>query len=250
MGDSLRINTTQNVLIDYEIAGIGERMVAALLDIIFVSVAYLIVSMIVNFAMASSSIMDGGEDAFSSMQAIMTLTFLPFMFYDLICETVMNGQSVGKKIMKIKVVRLDGRQATFGTLLVRWTFRIIDGVGSAFAIGTYSILLSKYSQRLGDIASGTTVVKINKQVFLHDTILYRINPNYQLVYSEIDQLSDSDIGTIKEVYEQCVRTRNYGALSKLAKTVKQKMGITSNMPDAQFIKAVLLDYSQFEFEKV
>ena len=104
----VRIDTTQNVAIDYEIASLGERILAYLVDLL-VFVAYGITWL---------TIMSGIQDYISFADALIWIILLPLFFYDLLCEVVMNGQSFGKKAMKIKVVKLDGSEPTFGSYLL------------------------------------------------------------------------------------------------------------------------------------
>ena len=66
---------------------------------------------------------------------------------------------------------------------------------------------------------------------------------------QVNKLSDKDVGIIKEVFDHCTTNSDYNGLKQLASKVKAKMEITSAMPDSQFIKVVLLDYSQYQFEK-
>src|ERR1700761_3724190 len=103
---TIRITTSQNIDIDYEVAGLGERIVARLIDMgIFILILY------ASFIGLAASNMLGGFGA-GTIVVIVIYACL-FVFYDLICEVFMNGQSVGKRIMKIKVVSLDGSRPRF-----------------------------------------------------------------------------------------------------------------------------------------
>jgi RDD family len=169
--------------------------------------------------------------------------------YHLYMEQFFNGQSLGKKIMKIKVVKLDGSQPQFGAYLIRWILRVIDTSLFNGLIALLTVALSENSQRLGDMAAGTTVISLKQKVNLKNTILYRTAPDYKIVFNEVNKLSDKDVGIIKDVFDHCTRNSDYVGLNKLAQKIKDKMEITSAMPDSQFIKVVLLDYSQYQFEK-
>ncbi len=74
----------------------------------------------------------------------------------------MEGQTPGKKLMKIRVVKIDGYQAGFGDYMIRWVFRLID-VSFAGVVGLISMIVSKNNQRLGDIASRNSCDFFKKQ---------------------------------------------------------------------------------------
>jgi uncharacterized RDD family membrane protein YckC len=246
MDDGIRINTTQNVLINYQPAGVGDRILASLLDLLFV-IAYIAVIAIIMSAIGHT--FDGSDDEQMTAIVITTILTLPLMFYNLLMEQFLGGQTLGKKIMKIKVLKLDGSQPNFGAYLVRWVFRIVDFMLFNGVVALIAVAVSEKAQRLGDMAAGTTVVSLKQKVSLQNTILYRPKVEHQIVFNEVNKLSDKDVGIIKEVFDHCTINSDYNGLKQLASKVKAKMEITSAMPDSQFIKVVLLDYSQYQFEK-
>jgi uncharacterized RDD family membrane protein YckC len=237
--DNIRIQTTQNVDIEYELASIGDRILATLLDYVFFLAYFLIIVLI-------GSITDGA--AYEST-ALMVLAGLPILLYDLLCETFFQGKSFGKMIMKIKVVMLDGTQAGFSAYLLRWLLRIIDMRVFSGAIALIAIIANGKGQRIGDMAAGTTVIKMKQKVTINDTILNRVQPEYTLVFSEVSKLSDTDIAIIKEVMVVSLRSGNEEAIAKLAMKTKEAMGVTNNMPDVQFLSIVVQDYSHYSFDK-
>jgi uncharacterized RDD family membrane protein YckC len=231
--DNIRIQTTQNVDIEYEVASIGDRILATLLDYLFF-LAYFILILLIG----------GLTDwvLFRSI-AIEVLLVLPVLFYDLVCETFLQGRSFGKIIMKIKVVKLDGTQANFGAYLLRWLLRIIDTRIFGGVIALIAILINGKGQRIGDMAAGTTVIKMKQKVQLSDTILNKVQADYTLVFPQVSKLSDNDVAIIKEVVRVCIQSNNTEALEKLATKTKETMGVTVNMPHIQFLSTVIQDYS-------
>ena len=113
----IQVNTTQNVKIAYAAAGVGERLVAYIIDIL-IKWGYL---MAVSYLFGAFENMDQW-----SQIALNTLLSLPVIFYTLVLELLLNGQTLGKKVMKIKVVKIDGYQASVTDYVIRWFFRIID----------------------------------------------------------------------------------------------------------------------------
>lgn len=231
--DNIRIQTAQNVDIEYELASIGDRILATLLDYLFFTAYFLLIVLI-------STLTKG--IIFESI-AIVSLLSLPILFYDLVCEVFFQGKSFGKMIMKIKVVMLDGTQANFGAYLLRWLLRIIDMRLFGGAIALIAILFNGKGQRIGDMAAGTTVIKMKQKVQLADTIFHKIRPDYALVFPEVSRLSDNDVAIIKDVMQVCIRSNNYEAIDKLVLKTKATMGITTNLPHAQFLGTVIQDYN-------
>ena len=231
--DNIRIQTTQNVDIEYELASIGDRILATLLDYLFFTAYFLLIVLIASLTKGI---------IFESI-AIISLLSLPILFYDLVCEVFFHGKSFGKMIMKIKVVKLDGTQANFGAYLLRWLLRIIDMRLFGGAIALIAILINGKGQRIGDMAAGTTVIKMKQKVQLTDTIFHKIMPEYNLVFPEVSRLSDNDVAIIKEVMQVCIQSNNYEAINKLVLKTKLTMGITTNLPPAQFLGTVIQDYN-------
>ena len=145
---SVEVRTAQNVKIRYEAASIGDRIVAFFLDgIVLVAITV------------------GLSGLVSSMEAtlpvsVSVLLFLPLMMYHLLMEVFFNGQSIGKKTLNIKVVKLDGSRPSLGAYVIRWLFRILEITTFTGVLALIVILVNGKGQRLGDIAAGTTVVKI------------------------------------------------------------------------------------------
>jgi len=237
--DNIRIQTTQNVDIEYEVASVGDRILATLLDYLFFF-AYILLWLFV------AGLTNGM--LFESL-AVIVLMLLPLLLYDLVLETIFQGKSFGKMIMKIKVVKIDGTQPTFSSYLIRWLFRIIDTRLFSGLIALITVVVNGKGQRLGDIAAGTTVIKLKQRVTINDTILNRTKPDYTIVFQEVSKLSDNDIAIIKDVMRLSLQTDNYEAIDKLAKKTKLAMGITTNLPHKQFLATVVQDYSHYNFDK-
>jgi hypothetical protein len=180
---------------------------------------------------------------------IVILAMLPVTLYHFLSETFMNGQSFGKKIVGIKVVKLDGTQPGVGSYALRALLRIIDVNLFDGIIGIITVAVSKKSQRLGDMAAGTTVIKLGARVTLNDTILYRPVADYKVVFDQVALLNDRDIAIIKDVLEYGVSNNKPEAIANLAQKVKAKIGIVSDLPNDAFLRTILLDYSHYQFEK-
>jgi len=102
----------------------------------------------------------------------------------------MEGQTPGKKVFKIKVVKVDGFQASFSDYLIRWIFRLID-FGFFFIPGLISMTVNKYNLRLGDIASGTAVISLKNDINISHTILEKIDSDYIPTFPQVISLTDN-----------------------------------------------------------
>src|ERR1700688_3805678 len=116
--NTIKITTSQNIELEYDLASLGERIAGRIFDTLIIGAYVLLL-----FYFFSPF----RYDSFRSLQVLtIVLSLLPIIFYDLLSELLMNGQSVGKRIMKIKVISLDGGRASFGQYVIRWLFRLVD----------------------------------------------------------------------------------------------------------------------------
>lgn len=238
----LSINTTQNVIINFKAASVGERMLASLLDFV-VKVAYVIVVLYVFFNLLGISRIMDKLDFWSGM-AIIILFFFPVMIYSVTLESIFEGQTIGKKIVKIKVVKIDGYQASFGDYLIRWLFRIIENNMLGGLIGLISICISNKTQRMGDMAAGTAIITLKNNISIDSTILEEIGDTYVPIYPLVIKLSDNDMRIIKETFQIAEKNGDMETILKLSNKIQTVTGIkmqTSNQ--INFIKTVLKDYN-------
>lgn len=238
--EKLSISTTQNVNIDYQLAGVSDRIFAYLLDIIF-KVSYIL---IIIFSLSLLKI---------KLEWQVLLILSPVMFYHLLCEVFLNGQSFGKMIMKIRAVNIDGRELRFIDCFLRWIFRVIDFSIPFLGplVGLLAVIIGGKGQRVGDLAAKTTVLFINPKASLAATAYVAIEEDYLPQYAEVDKLNDADLITIKEVLLMADRDREYsnGAphplVLKTKAVVLKKMGVETKQPGKDFLKSVLKDYNYY-----
>ncbi|MBD0825221.1 RDD family protein [Aestuariibaculum marinum] len=230
----LQINTTQNVKINFNAAGAGERLLAYGIDWAIKIGYFLILSQ-------GFGVFDG-MDRWSQI-AINTVLSFPVMFYTLALESTLQGQTLGKKALKIKVVKIDGYQASLSDYVVRWFFRIVDVF--IFGLGFFVMILNKKSQRLGDMAAGTAVISLKENININHTILEELKADYVPTYPNVIKLSDNDARIIKETFTQAKATRDYQTLIRLRKKLVEVVGIkdVKQKNDMEFIDVILKDYN-------
>lgn len=240
----LQINTTQNVNINFVAASVGERILAYLIDLI-IKLAYVVVTYQIVFNVLEIDKMLLDMDMWSII-AIVVSFYLPVVFYSLIFETFLDGQTIGKRIMKIKVVKIDGYQASIYDYLVRWFFRIIDLNMLSGIIALITIATSKKSQRLGDMTAGTSVITLKNNVNISHTILEELEDDYVPTYPNVIKLSDNDARIIKETYTRAKAARDYETLIKLRQKIIEVVELKEyNQNDIQFIDTILKDYNYY-----
>lgn len=236
----VQILTSQNVEIEYEIASIGERMGAVLIDLL-IKIGYALAAFFVILLIEDAL---GIPDGFA--MAFIILLYIPLFLYDLLCETFLDGQTFGKKAVKIKVVKLDGSQPSLGSYLLRWLIALVEKPPLMMGtIGLVAILLNSKGQRLGDMAAGTTVVKVKPAVTLDDTIFAEVEETYIPTFPSVIRLSDNDIALIQEVLNSREQMENPVVVGRLTSKVKEVTEVEPTMPNVQFLQTVVKDYNYY-----
>lgn len=239
----LSINTTQNVNINFTAATIGQRILAFGTDFL-IQIAYLIVIWLFIYYSGLGDII-GKWDPWSRL-AVSTLIFIPVMFYSILFESFFEGQSLGKRLLGLKVVKIDGYQASFGDYIIRWLFRMVDIVISSGIVGFVSIIASEKSQRLGDMAAGTAVISLKNTITIDSTILEEIDEDYVPIYPLVIKLSDNDIRIIKDNFERAKKHYDHEIIRKLKHKIEGVTGIKSQSGnDSDFITTILKDYNYY-----
>jgi len=234
----LQVETAQNVIIEQEIANIGERIAAFLIDGVILY-AYIFIMMLIFGQLGSS----GNNTAGFSLKF---LFIIPAFFYSLLCETFMNGQSFGKMALKIKVAKLDGSQPTFGNYLIRWLFRIIDITFYGLP-AIITIAVNGKGQRIGDIVAKTSVISLKRSKTINETMFEETTDDYSVVYPESEFLQDSDINTVKDVLSHYKKDPtnaiSVSMLRQAIDAVKKKTGIETSQTPGKFLKTIITDYN-------
>ncbi|UEG49321.1 RDD family protein [Ferruginibacter lapsinanis] len=249
----IQIATPFNIDIEFEIAEFHKRLFAYMIDF-FLLIIYLFSMIYVLFGGFSL-----GE---GSIGFVFLVIFIPMIFYTLLTELWLNGQTIGKKIFKIKVVSLDGGEPTLSQYLLRWFMRFYEwgfivfflfwgnatwGFMILFLGGITSIIIisaSKNNQRIGDIVAGTVVVNTRSNLTVHDTIFMNLTEQgYKVKFPQAITLSDRDINTIKNVLTQAEKSNNHQMCNRVATKVKDVLEITTDMYAMDFLERIMADYN-------
>lgn len=244
MAKTIDITTTQNVTIEYELALLRERIIGWLLDVLIVMIAWFILFQIFRAI--------GGDEIFENMGWMMLIVLLPFLlffFYNILFEILNVGQSPGKMAMGTKVVRLDGKDPEWSDVLLRAVMHLVDSIFSFGVIGAMLIKTTPRSQRLGDMAANTTVIKIQGSRFnfrLQDILNIASIENYQPVFPQVRRLSEKDMIFIKTAITRYQRYPNQAHEEVIEDIVSHLMPLldidTRPLNRLEFLKTLLRDY--------
>lgn len=234
--DRVGVQTAHNVRIDFEAAGIGERAIAALIDYL------LLYTYVIGMVIAFGEQMGG--------PAILGLVALPAFLYFLLCEVFFDGQSVGKRMAGIKVARLDGGRPRLGDYLLRWILRPIDLTLTSGIAAIVSVLATRRGQRLGDLAAGTTVVKVREKSVASDTLFARLDEDHEPTFRQVRRLTDEDAAVARDVLQAYRTDTDSPAPLRLSRDLKtrleRKMGVSSELPAPHFLETIIKDYNHLQ----
>src|SRR3569833_1188964 len=231
----ITVHTAQNIDIDYEIGGLGERILARVID-------YAIFLPFIFIAMILSAVLAG-----QAMGIYAIAAYSLFVFYDLICEVFFNGQSLGKRVMKIRVISLDGARPGFGQYLLRWLFRLVDFAITGGLGALISAAVTENGQRIGDLVAGTALIRSVPRTQNKDVVYVKVDDDYVPVFSQVSQLNDKDITLVHEVISTYYKAGNSTIVYTLAEKVKAVLGIAPppQMNSLVFLQTLVKDYSYF-----
>ncbi|MFT4022367.1 MAG: RDD family protein [Flavihumibacter sp.] len=244
----VRLDTGFNIEIDFRTAAFHQRILAWGIDL-----AIQFFYLLAIYKMAGDLFAGGG---WSWLEIVF---ILPVVFYNLVLELLFNGQTPGKKLMKISVTAADGGQPSFSQYALRWIFRPIDmpwwlvatvfydgwpGFTLLFAFGGMaSYFYSGKSQRIGDLLAGTLVIDNRATSSWNDTAFMELTDDYTAKFPEVMRLSDRDINTIKQLLLSASVRRNNDYLLHVAQRIKTVLGIDTHMDELDFMETLLKDYN-------
>jgi uncharacterized RDD family membrane protein YckC len=221
--ETLIIETPERVPLAFALASIGNRFIAVAIDHFIQYFTIFIVAWIFLTAAGISGNAEEGlfNQAVAEMPKwtiaiLIIVVFLLFSGYFIFFEWIMNGQTPGKRLLKLRVIREDGRPITLWEAIARNLLRIFDAVPGfvfpVYSIGLISIFMSGRDQRVGDLFAGTVVIRERtdeaptfKETFSHrisDAALRRVQKKTEF-QANVNLLTDGEI----EVVESFLRRR-------------------------------------------
>jgi uncharacterized RDD family membrane protein YckC len=160
--DQLNIETPEQVELHFPVAGVGSRFLAILTDTVLQAIAYLVLFLFLALVVSGAKRSDVGAMSDNAAKwfvaAVVLIHFLLFWGYFSLFEAFWNGQTPGKRLLKIRVIKDSGRQITLFEALARNLLRVIDMLPAIYLVGVISMVCNKAQKRLGDFVAGTIVV--------------------------------------------------------------------------------------------
>ena len=255
---TIRVNTNFNIDLEFEAAPFYKRLFAWLLDSVVLIVYFLLAF---RFGIQYIS----GGDSFS---AWFMFIILPFLTYHLFSEMLMRGQSIGKKIVRIKVVNENGGQPGIGQYVIRWLIRTSDYMVIVLVLFTPSALEkgdvdyfwkvaiplgllitdiilvnSKKQQRLGDMLAHTMVINATDKHSIHDTVFLEVGQSYVPSFPQVMHLSDRDINALKGILDTARKRNDYDLAEMATEKIKRHLKIGTTLSPFDFLEVLLKDYN-------
>ena len=230
---AVKLDTGFNIEVEFPITPFHRRLFAWLIDLM-VQLAYL---WLMDLFISGVS-----NDYWPDWLVVIYL--LPYLFYHLVMEITLNGQSIGKKAMNIKVITMEGGQPSLSQYIIRWMFRLLD-FGVFFIPAFFSVILSRWSQRVGDIVAGTIVIDTKARTSWEDTIFTELAIDYKPRYQQVMQLSDKDINTLKSIIETVRRKSDHELAFNATERIKGRLNINTDQEPYDFLQTLLKDYNYY-----
>jgi len=268
---AIKVPTNFNIELEFEVPEFYRRLIALLIDVILQYFYLRIAGAIYESIQNNTDYFD--TDSQYDMWSVRWLLLLPIMFYHLVLEVTMNGQSIGKRIMGLRVVDEHGGKPSFSQFVIRWLLRLSDlwivqillyilyVVASNDVIGSAEIVLlvlfavtflvtdivlvvsAKKGQRIGDILAKTIIISTRTRSNIEETVFQEVADNYVPSFPQIMQLSDKDINAIKSILETARKKGDYNMAEAAAAKIRSHLKIESGMPPFDFLDVLLKDYN-------
>ena len=238
MYDKNDIITNQFVRIKHDTVGVGPRFFAHIIDVI-------IIFFYGFFMIRLYDYLDRGMHFTTQLGLLLGFFFLllPILTYFIVSETVTGGQTIGKFIMGIKVMKADGTPASMGNYLMRGMLLPVETYGF-FYLGAWFMLITKRHQRLGDLAAGTMVVRVKRKrsLTLNLNNYRHLAPDYQPLYKQAEDLSVQQVEIIKKALK-VNEGKDTEQVVILATKVRDALNIkkVEQLP-TEFLKRIIKDY--------
>ncbi len=260
----IRVSTSFNLDIDFEAPPFHRRLFAWMIDL-FILIFYIIIASKILGQIERN--MDYSNDNRYNMWAVGLVLVLPFIIYHPVCEILMNGQSVGKRLMGIQVVHENGGKPGVSQYLIRWLIRTSDymvlviiiyapyvavfgmqffwALGGSLALLITDIVLvnSKKNQRLGDLLAHTILIKTKQKTSIDDTIFLQIADGYTPSFPQVMQLSDRDVNALKSILDTARKHNDYDLAFNAGEKIKAHLKIETSLSPFDFLEILLKDYN-------
>ncbi len=254
---AITIGTPFNIDLEFRIAPFGKRFSAWLIDIVIISIYfYVMLRFIYPLLNKGDAIATG---------AILFVVIIPVLLYQLIFELFLNGQTIGKKLMGIAVIDMEGKEPGWSQYILRWVlcignlfvyvipYMIITSPAALlFFLVLYlpdflSVVISAKSQRLGDFAAGTVVIDKRYRANINETIYLDIEKKeYHPLFPQVMRLTDRDINGIRNLLDAKRQGKgNEAYMLQVVEKIKTVLTIETELQPRDFLEQLLRDYNYY-----
>jgi len=263
----IKVPTNFNIDLEFEVPEFYRRLVALLIDFLLLFFYFKIATEILESIQGSMDIWSI-NDGYNMHWLEIIIRFMPILLYHAVLEITMNGQSIGKKILGIRVVNENGGKASISQFLVRWLVRDIwfiliffmslyrenEGkkfdstflmivVLAYFVTDIILVVSSKKGQRIGDILAKTILIRTDPKGNIEETVFREVADSYVPLFPQIMQLSDKDINAIKSILETARKKGDHFMAEAACAKIKSHLRIESSLPPFDFLDVLLKDYN-------
>jgi uncharacterized RDD family membrane protein YckC len=249
---SVKLDTGFNIEVDFPLSPFHRRFFAYIIDALVMFLYWKLAWALLGLVVPADATNSGW---------ISILVGLPILAYYPVMEILTNGQTVGKKILGIRVITMDGGQASVSQYILRWMFRTADFPTWIFAAiwsgslpwyssilvfsGVACVIISKRSQRIGDIVAGTIVIFLRSKTSWQDTVFTEVEPDYKPRYPQVMQMSDKDLNSLKMIIETVKKNNNHELAFRIAERIKWKLNMQGDQDAQDFLETLLKDYNYY-----
>ncbi|HJS98503.1 MAG TPA: RDD family protein [Terriglobales bacterium] len=225
--DKLTIETPEQIPLEFPLAGIGSRFLAIALDMLIQALAFLLIVFVAEILLPTAARFT--PRAWTWAAAIFFLcVFVLYSGYYALFEVFWNGQTPGKRLVRLRVISDSGRPITVYEAVVRNLLRIVDQFPGLYVVGIISVFLTARNKRLGDIVAGTVVV--------HEKAMQDTQPDFAAAVASISpspglQISAEELELIEHFlqrrYDLSPEVRRQSA-EQIAARVRDRLGATQD----------------------
>ncbi len=257
----IKVPTNFNIDLEFEVPEFHRRLIAWIIDL-FIQIFYLIIALKIYGSYLQKSYT---SSEIENVPWIIRIIIVPVIIYHIVSEITMNGQSIGKKLLGIRVVNENGGKASISQFLIRCLIRTSDYMmlviiiyaslygpyaiwallGSILLLFTDVILVasSKKGQRLGDILAHTILIRTTTKGSMEDTVFLEVPENYKPSFPQIMQLSDKDINSIKGILDTVRKRGDFELATMASEKIKNHLKIETTLSPFDFLDILLKDYN-------
>ena len=236
--EKLTIDTPEQIALEFPLASLGSRFLAAGVDTLLQGVA-MTALLVVGFMTLLSDAVSSAASPWI-VGGLLLMGFSIYYGYFVLFEVLWQGQTPGKRMIGLRTIGASGRPMTPYDSILRNVLRIVDQLPGFYAIGIVSIFVTEKGQRLGDLAAGTVVIHerpIEQQRFPDMSAAPGIHYGAGRLTADEIALIETFLRRRREI--EGVRQLRAG---QIAARIRTRLGIHSTEPDESFLEQVAAEY--------